>query len=958
VATIVNDDYSSYTIGSAPAGNWVEEDGGTNWKVQAAPSPATGRVISQAQNNTADDWIKNTWTRQTSGLITISSWLRTGTAVGSANNRWGICYVYDGASTIVAGVSLLGDNLYLLNTTVNTPLFAPAANTIYVFDLTLNLSTGKITQIVVNGTTYNNGGSGWGWYTSTGTPGGVDRIRLSNFSTIAGQSVYLGPLDVATASRLRATCTTDAKIRSVSNSATCTTDAKIVPGGTLRFSGTNSGVACGCNKYSEVTLVWEGTGGTRTIERSNNGSAWSDVTSAGHIAVTTVSGNTVKIVDRRPQYGSSATTFGGNVYYRVRETENSTAGAYSTSSAIVADVNQTQAILAICAQISGVMAGTYIPSQDQSSPTNGEAYAGYPMVAMALGYYLSGTAQYATDVQNQFNYIKNTLTNSAGLIVFGSPYNDHIYRDHHTRTLMHAALASRLLRQAGNTTLADTIIAQCDVWGKAVFDSLNSGTPTEAITRSGWDASNSYFGLPVWQTGHAYAKGARVQPTAITGRVYEATNAGTSSGGEPTWPTTVGGTVTGGGGIVWKCVRSNTPWQASHTYTAGDIVIPTTANGRTYRAQGNVAQTFTSGSSEPVWPTSTAGTVTDGGVTWKETTVTASILYSTYQLTAPYMAVADGGSYDMNQVLEGGAAYALLMTDPSSAFYAAGTYRTKANTLVTDAVKLLTPFQVSDGLVPIGDPIQPSDGRVMYDTLYGGYTVQTAAAIYYLLGNVTSDLASFVDRAANWFLRDYAAEPVDYRHYTTATNILFAEVSYRSTGMQILGKTDPLVKLPFTAAFVNSATDKITDYTVNGAGTAVPDKQQAHGFDLAFYYSVLRLATVTTDAIVLTGQSATCTTDAKIVGHNTATVTTDAVIISGSATARTVTVTTDAKVSAPNQTKTCTTDATIATSGPPPATRRLVLNTTLTSPQEGSTTMTSPQEGSTTVVTYTYTTIS
>jgi len=54
-------------------------------------------------------------------------------------------------------------------------------------------------------------------------------------------------------------------------------------------------------------------------------------------------------------------------------------------------------------------------------------------------------------------------------------------------------------------------------------------------------------------------------------------------------------------------------WAASTSYSVGDIVIPTTANGFYYEC--TVAGT--SGSSEPTWPTSVGGTVTDGDVTWE-----------------------------------------------------------------------------------------------------------------------------------------------------------------------------------------------------------------------------------------------------------------------------------------------------------------------------------------------------
>ena len=55
----------------------------------------------------------------------------------------------------------------------------------------------------------------------------------------------------------------------------------------------------------------------------------------------------------------------------------------------------------------------------------------------------------------------------------------------------------------------------------------------------------------------AYALNAYVLPAAPNGFVYKATTAGTSSGTVPTYPTTIGGTVTDGT-VVWTCVAKTT----------------------------------------------------------------------------------------------------------------------------------------------------------------------------------------------------------------------------------------------------------------------------------------------------------------------------------------------------------------------------------------------------------------
>jgi len=58
---------------------------------------------------------------------------------------------------------------------------------------------------------------------------------------------------------------------------------------------------------------------------------------------------------------------------------------------------------------------------------------------------------------------------------------------------------------------------------------------------------------------------------------------------------------------------SDPPWQATHNYSANDIVRPTTRNGLRYQVLTDLGS---SGSMQPDWPTSVGGTVTDGGLLW------------------------------------------------------------------------------------------------------------------------------------------------------------------------------------------------------------------------------------------------------------------------------------------------------------------------------------------------------
>ena len=60
-------------------------------------------------------------------------------------------------------------------------------------------------------------------------------------------------------------------------------------------------------------------------------------------------------------------------------------------------------------------------------------------------------------------------------------------------------------------------------------------------------------------------------------------------------------------------VRWGAEWSTARAYTAGNLVVPTTANNYIYRC--SVAGT-SHAVTEPTWPTTVGGTVTDNGITW------------------------------------------------------------------------------------------------------------------------------------------------------------------------------------------------------------------------------------------------------------------------------------------------------------------------------------------------------
>lgn len=76
---------------------------------------------------------------------------------------------------------------------------------------------------------------------------------------------------------------------------------------------------------------------------------------------------------------------------------------------------------------------------------------------------------------------------------------------------------------------------------------------------------------------------------------------------------TAGGATLGSKTLTSTVANSfGTTWAASTAYQTGDIVRPTTGNGKLYRAEA----AGTSGASEPTWTTLIGDEITDSGVVW------------------------------------------------------------------------------------------------------------------------------------------------------------------------------------------------------------------------------------------------------------------------------------------------------------------------------------------------------
>lgn len=93
----------------------------------------------------------------------------------------------------------------------------------------------------------------------------------------------------------------------------------------------------------------------------------------------------------------------------------------------------------------------------------------------------------------------------------------------------------------------------------------------------------------LWAATTAYTLGNLIQPPTPNGWVYKCTTAGTSSGTAPTWPLSVGSTVTDGT-VTW------TNYMPYHPATEIQVSLTSPATGATPGAAINLGTSLTSGS--------------------------------------------------------------------------------------------------------------------------------------------------------------------------------------------------------------------------------------------------------------------------------------------------------------------------------------------------------------------------
>jgi hypothetical protein len=168
---------------------------------------------------------------------------------------------------------------------------------------------------------------------------------------------------------------------------------------------------------------------------------------------------------------------------------------------------------------------------------------------------------------------------------------------------------SGVLQLSHYTSLADnpqdTTLYLGSVASTGAFQLRASSNPgTDQITLTPTDS------LPAWAVATAYTLGQSVEPTTPNTYRYIVTVAGTSHAAtEPTWPTTIGNTVTDGT-VTWKCEALKSP--------TTEIKLALTSGGLAGATPGgalNLGTTILSGSANAVEihvrVTNTITTVTD-----------------------------------------------------------------------------------------------------------------------------------------------------------------------------------------------------------------------------------------------------------------------------------------------------------------------------------------------------------
>ena len=335
----------------------------------------------------------------------------------------------------------------------------------------------------------------------------------------------------------------------------------------------------------------------------------------------------------------------------------------------------------------------------------------------------------------------------------------------------------------------------------------------------------------------------------------------TSGASEPTWPTTTRGTVQDSGCIWQECTSDLPTWAAATAYTVGQVVRPTSTppaaitrnatlssgnalltglsttsdlevgmavsgslgvitainSGTTVTVSvapgvsGTFSLTFTPAprtyrcttagtshaSSEPTWPRSNGGTVTDGTVTWTESTRTSNVPYDQYDATSPYAPQGSTSARISNSLTELAAAYALLYNDGSNSpdFNTGGSYRAAALAQINALLEVCLSQVAAMG------GVEQQGVLVQYDSNYASQTMQGLAIITQSMGtgwSMYTEVRNAAGRIADWFDASFETEPTVSNAgqldgwVQSAGYPQLAEFVWRQSGYQMLGRSQAL----------------------------------------------------------------------------------------------------------------------------------------------------------------------
>lgn len=127
-------------------------------------------------------------------------------------------------------------------------------------------------------------------------------------------------------------------------------------------------------------------------------------------------------------------------------------------------------------------------------------------------------------------------------LVEGKPATGKMTVNRFNRRNMALAFGGSATARSGSSTpiTDENVTVVLDAWLKLANEGIGSVT----VSRKNGDDAGT------WAATTAYALDDYILPSTPAGRFYKCTTAGTSGASEPTWPTTLGGTVTDGA-VVW-----------------------------------------------------------------------------------------------------------------------------------------------------------------------------------------------------------------------------------------------------------------------------------------------------------------------------------------------------------------------------------------------------------------------